>query len=112
MNCLLKVALWNASPYGQREIARTAIMCDKTEVNAIVHKFFDCFNMTAPSPWHNLFGVDIHTAPLWDFDDPNTLQLAEELDEDNPFNISDDDMNWVWYNVNEWRYSGLQETIY
>lgn len=106
MNTLLKVSLCNIHPFGQRKIAETAVTCDATEVKNLIHKYFDCFNMPEPSPWHNQFYVEVSTAPLWAFDDPEILQNAENLNEDNPFLLNDDDNNWVWHNVNEYLYSG------
>ena len=88
MNTLLKITLNNAHPFGQREIARTAIMCDKNQVNEIIHKFFSCFNMSEPSPWHNQFFVEITTAPIWAFDDPAILQDVSAIDENNPFMLN------------------------
>ena len=105
MNILLKIALVNESLFGNTTIAHTAVICKTTETAGILQRFFNCFNMPEPSPFGVQFHVDVVTAPVYDFDDPATLQLADDLNEDNPFLLDECDNTWIWHNVNEHLYA-------
>ena len=105
MNTLLKVKLFSISRFGNRkEIAHTAVICRMNESGVILAHFFDCFNMPEPSRWGNLFSIEADIAPVYDFNDDDNLQVAEQLDENNPFLMNERDLQWLWNNVNEYRY--------
>ena len=104
INTLLKIKLINITPAGKSEIAHTTVICKTTESDSILSRFFDCFNMDDPNEFGNLFTTDVDIAPVWDFDNSDDLQLAEYLNEDNPFLLDDSDNTWIWHNINEYLY--------
>ena len=83
-----------------------------TESNLILDRFFECFNMNEASPWGNLFSINTDIAPVWDFDDNSNLQVASDLDEDNPFLLDAETNNWVWSTVNEHLYDTYKDRDY
>lgn len=112
MNTLLKITLNSTSRYGEKEIAHTSVICKMTESNLILSRFFDCFNMEEASPFGDLLSIDADIAPVWDFDDSDKLQVASDLDENNPFMLDEPTNNWVWSTVNERLYDTYKSRDY
>ena len=101
MNTLLKIALVSESRFGNSVVASTEVICNTHEERLFLERFFNCFNMIE-SAYGVMFHVEINKAPVWEFS--KDAQIASEVDEENPFRLSNTAVNDIWHIVNEYRY--------
>jgi len=107
-NCLLKIALKRFTPQSCITVAETSVIVKVADAFEVYDKFFKVFNMPEEhlefGPYYYFTACEV--APVTEFTADS--QLAEELDENNPFKIHSDKLiSRVWHVVNEWKYSGL-----
>ena len=106
-NCLLKINLteWCVeNPFGE-DVASTSVIVKVADAFAVFDKFFKCFEMPLEHCTHGIkFDVRCEVASVTEFNEGS--QLAEELDENNPFHLDQYEINRVWNIINDWKYEG------
>ena len=107
-NCLLKIHLGEGDIFSPlfEDIANTSVIVKVADAFKVFDKFFGCFDM----PLEHCTGTRRFTtwcevAPVTEFDEFS--QLAEELDENNPFQMDWYEVSDVWNVVNDWKYKGV-----
>ena len=112
-NCLLKINLTKTcldSPFGE-DVASTSVIVKVADAFDVFDKFFGCFDMPLEHCTHGVkFDICCEIAPITEFNEGS--QLAEELDENNPFQLDWYEVNRMWNIVNDWKYEGEIKVLY
>ena len=70
------------------------------EFNKVFEQYFNCFNTEDFEVLHSTCTED-----ALDYDcDLDHMQSVDDIDEDNPFLLDDDDRQYVWHILNDHRY--------
>lgn len=109
-NCLLKVALLKHSVRHLQSVAvvaETSVIVKVADAFDVFDKFFACLDMPEEHRKYEWYTTECEITSVTEFN--ANSQLAEELNEDNPFNIPawvKPTVSKIWHTVNEWKYSG------
>lgn len=105
-NCLLKIWLGEGDIFsnGFEDIASTSVIVKVADAFSVFDKYFACFDMPLEHcTTRQRFAVWCEVAPVTEFNEGT--QLAEELDENDPFQLGWREVSDVWHVVNDWKYS-------